>query len=119
MNPLVTAGAQTLQIAFVMSAPLCQWLDVMHQLGLGEPTLTLASLAQWVATDIAVPNPAPSLIVTLVVVVATGEVVIVSLHHLPMVFAVTTLVVGQFGAAAVSAGSLWFHGHGVHLNSGQ
>ena len=115
----MTADAQTLQVAFVMGAPLCQWLDVMHQLGFGEPSQTLTPLAQRVAGNVAVPNPAPVLIVTSVVVVATGEVVIVSLHHLPMVFTVATLVVGQLGAATVSAWSLRFHGHGVHLNSGQ
>lgn len=119
VNLLMAADAQALQVTFIVGATLCQGLDMMHQFGLNKPSLALAYLAQRMATDVAVPNPAPSFIVTRVVVVATGEVVVVPLHHLPMVFAVATLVVGQLGATTVSAWSLMFHGHGVHLNSGQ
>lgn len=78
----------------------------MHQSGLGEPAQALAYLAQRVTGNVAVPNTAPSLIVPLVVVVATGETVIVPLHHPPMVFAVATLVGGRLWAATVSTWSL-------------
>lgn len=107
----MAANAKALQVALLMSATFCQRLDVMHQLGLGESSLTLAPLAQRVAGNVAVTNPTPVLIVALVIVVATGEVVIVLLHHLPMVCAIATLVVGQLWTAAVSAWSLRFHWH--------
>lgn len=111
VNLLMATDAQALQVALFMGATLCQWLDMMHQLGLGEPTLTLTPLTHRVAGNVAVPNPTPSLIIPLVVIVATGKVVVMPLHHLPMVFAVTALVVGQLWAATVSAWSLRFHGH--------
>lgn len=107
----MTTYAKALQVAIVMGAALCQWLDVMHQLGLGEPAQTLASFTQRMAGNVAVPNPAPSLIVALVAIVATGKVVVMPLHHLPMIFAVAALVIGQLWAAAVSAWPLRFHGH--------
>ena len=118
VNLLVATDAETLQVTLFMSTAFCQGLDVMHHFGLGKPAMTLATFAQRVAGNVAVPNPAPSLIVTLVVVVATGEVLVVPLHHLPMVLAVATLVVGQLWATAVSAWSLRFHGHRIHLDFG-
>ena len=118
MNLLVTADAQALQIVLVMSATISQRFDVMHQLGLGESSLTLTPFTKRMAADVAVPYLSPVLIVPLVVVVATGEVLVVPFHHLAMVFAVTALMVSQFWTAAVSARALWFHWHGLHLDSG-
>ena len=94
VNLLMTADAQALQVALVMSAAICQRFDVMHQLCLGESSLTLTPFTKRMAADVAVSNLTPVLIVSLVVVVATGKVLVVSLHHLPMVFAVAALVFG-------------------------
>ena len=90
----MTADAQALQVTLVMSAAICQRFDVMHQLGRSEFALTLTLFTERMAADVAVSYPAPVLIVSLVVVVATGKVLVVSLHHLPMVFAVAALVFG-------------------------
>ena len=111
----MTADAQALQVALVMSAAICQRFDVMHQSGLGESSLTLTPFTKWTATDVAVSYLPPILIVSLVMFVATSKVLVVLLHHLPVVFAVTAFVVGQLWATAVSARSLGFHGHGIPL----
>ena len=94
VNLLMTADAQALQVALIMSAAGSQRFDMMHQLGLGESALTLASLTKRMAADVAVPYLSPVLIVPLVVVVATGEVLVVPFHHLLMVFEVAALVFG-------------------------
>ena len=107
----MATDAKALQIALVMSAPFCQRLYVMYQPGLGESPLALATLTQWMARNVTVPNPAPLLIVAFVMVIATGKMLVVLLHHLPMVFAVTALVVSQLRAAAVSAWPLRFPWH--------
>ena len=115
MNLLVAADAQALQVALIMSAAICQRFDVMHQLGCGKSALALAPFTKRMAADVAVPNPAPVLIVPLVVVVATGKVLVVPLHHLSVFFAVTALVVSQLWAATEPAWSFRFHWHEIHL----
>lgn len=107
----MTADAQALQIALIMSATICQWFDVMHQSGLGESSMTLTPFTKRMAADVAVSNLTPVLIVPLVVVVATDEVLVVLLHHLAVVFAVTAFVVYQLWAATIPTGSLWFSWH--------
>jgi hypothetical protein len=67
-------------------------------------------------TDVPVPNTSPPLIVAFVMVIATGKVLVVTFHHLAVVYTVTTLVIGQLWATAISAWPLWFHWHGLHLN---
>ena len=98
-----------------MSAAICQRFDVMHQLGLAESSLTLTPFTKRMAADVAVPYLSPNLIVSIVVVVTTGEVLVVPLHHLPMVFAVTAFVVSQLWAATIPTWALWFHWHEIHL----
>ena len=107
----MTADAQALQVALVMSAAICQRFDVMHQSGLGKSSLTLTPFTKRMAADVAVPNLTPVLIVPLVVVVATGEMLVVPFHHLAVVFAVTAFVVCQLWAATIPTGSLWFSWH--------
>ena len=91
----MTADAQALQVALVMSAAICQWSDMMHQLGLGESALTLTPFTKRMAADVAVPNPSPTLIVSLVVVIATGEVLVVLFHHLAVLFTVAALTMAS------------------------
>lgn len=107
----MTADAQALQVVLVMSAAICQRFDVMHQLGRSEFTLTLTLFTERMAADVAVSYPAPVLIVPLVVVVATGEVLVVPFHHLAVLFTVAAFVVCQLWAATIPTGSLWFSWH--------
>ena len=111
----MTANAQALQIAFVMGATICQGQNMMHQLCRLVPSFALTHLAERMAADVPVPNPSPPLIVAFVMVIATGKVLVVVLHQFAVIFAVTALVVGQLWTAWVSAWTLWFHGHWLHL----
>jgi len=107
----MAADAQALQIALIMGATICQGQNMMNQLCCFVPAVALAQLTKRMTTDVPVPNPSPTLIVPLVVVVATGEVLVVPFHHLAMVFAVTAFVVCQLWAATIPTGSLWFSWH--------
>ena len=111
VNLLMAADAKALQVTLIMSAAVRQRFDMMHQLGLGESALTLTPFTKRMAADVAVPNPSPTLIVPLVVVVATGEVLVVPFHHLAVVFTVAAFVVCQLWAATIPTGSLWFSWH--------
>ena len=114
----MTADAKALQIALIMGATICQGQNMMNQLCCFVLAVALAQLTKRMTTDVPVPNPSPLLIVPLVMVIATGKVFVVLLHHLPMVFAVAALVVSQLWASAVSARAFRFHWHGLHLDSG-
>ena len=115
VNLLVTADAQALQIALIMSAAGSQRFDMMNQLGLAESSLTLTPFTKRMAADVAVPYLSPNLIVSFVLVIATSKVFVVSFHKFPMVFAVATLVVSQLWAATIPTWALWFHWHKIHL----
>ena len=103
VNLLMAADAQALQIIFIVSAAVSQWQNVVNKLCCLVPSLALAHLAKRMVADVPVPNSSPPLIITFVMVVATGKVLVVVLHQLAVVFAVAALVVGQLWAALVSA----------------
>ena len=103
VNLLMTADAQALQIIFIVSAAVSQGQNVMDKLCCFVPAVALAQLTKGMAADVPVPNSSPPLIVTLVVVIATGKMLVVVLHQLAVAFAIAALVVGQLWAALVSA----------------
>ena len=111
----MAADAQALQIIFIVSAAVSQWQNVVNKLCCLVPSLALTQLAKRMAADVPVPNLSPPLIVAFVMIVATGKMLVVILHQLAVVFAVATLMVGQLWAALVSAWTLWFHRHWLHL----
>ena len=111
----MAADAQALQIIFIVSAAVSQWQNVVNKLCCLVPSLALAHLAKRMVADVPVPNSSPPLIITFVMVVATGKVLVVVLHQLAVVFAVAALVVSQLWAALVSAWPRRFHGHWFHL----
>ena len=118
MYLLMAADTQTLQIFLVIRAAIGKWQFMMHQSRHHVFPLAVAPLAQRMSLDVPVTDFPPPLIVSLVMVIATGKMLIVSLHQLAVLFAVTALVVGKLGAAAEPAGPLWFHRHRIHLDSG-
>ena len=107
--------AQTLQILIVIGAARRDWLLVMHQRCQHILPMFLAYLANGVAADVSVPDLSPTAAVPLVLVIATGKVLVMLLHHLTMVFAVAALVVSQLWTATITTWALWFHGHVIHL----
>lgn len=115
VNPFMAGHTQALQILLGIGAARRDWLLVMHQFCHHILPMLLAYLANGVAADVSVPDLSPTAAVPLVLVIATGEVLVVLLHHLSVLFAVTAFVVCQPWAATEPAGALWFHGHGIHL----
>ena len=116
MNPLMAGHAQTLQVFFAVGTTSGDGLLVMHQLCHHILPMLLTQLAERVTVDVSIPDLTPSFAVSLMLIVATDKVLVVLLHQFSMVFAVTTLVVGQFWAALVSTRPLRFHGHWGHLD---
>ena len=115
VNPFMAGHAQTLQILIVIGATRRDWLLVMHQRCQHILPMFLAYLANGVAADVSAPDLSPTAAVPLVLVIATGKVLVVTFHHLPMVFTVAALVVSQLWAATIPTWALWFHWHRIHL----
>ena len=112
----MAANTQRHQIVFIIGAARRDWILVMHQFCHHILPMLLAYLAKGVTADVSVPDLSPTAAVPLVLVIATGKFLVVPFHHLAVVYTVTTLVIGQLWATAISAWPLWFHGHGLHLN---
>ena len=115
VNPFIAGHAQTLQILLGIGAARRDWLLVMHQFCHHILPMLLTYLAKGVAADVSVPDLSPTAAVPLVLVIATGKVLVVTFHHLLVIFTVAALMVSQPWAATEPAGALWFHGHGIHL----
>ena len=117
MNPLMAGHAQTLQVFFAVGTTSGDGLLVMHQLCHHILPMLLTQLAERVTVDVSIPDLTPSFAVSLMLIVATGKMLVMLLHKLSVVFAVTALVVGQIWAAAVSARPLRFRWHRIHLGN--
>ena len=115
VNPFMAGHAQTLQILLGIGAARRDWLLVMHQFCHHILPMLLAYLAKGVTADVSVPDLSPVSTVSLMLVIATGKVFVVPLHHLPMVVTVAALVVSQLWTATIPTWALWFHWHRIHL----
>ena len=113
MDFLMTTGAQAPQIALVICAAISEWLHMMHQRCHRRSPQPKTLFAEWMRRDVAVADSLPRTSISLVLIVATGEMLVVPLHQAPMFLAVTAPAVGQIGTAAV-----WFHWHWLHLDFG-
>lgn len=115
MNLFVTADTQTFEIAFIVRAAIGDWLHMMHQGCRRSLAHTKALLAERMRRDVSVTHLSPATSVPLMLMVATGKMLVVPLHKPSMFLAVTALAVGQMGATTVAAGTFWFRWHGLHL----
>ena len=91
---------------------------MVHQRCHRNFTHSKTSLAERMTADVSVTDFLPRISVPLMLVVATGKMLVVPLHKSSMFLAVACPAVGQVGTAAVAAGAFRFCGHGVHLVSG-
>ena len=66
--------------------------------------------------DVSVADFLPQISVTLMLIVATGKMLVMPLHQAPMFLAVACPAVGQVWTATVSAGAFRFRWHGLHLD---
>jgi len=115
MNLLVTAPAETFEVALVIASSFRDRFDVMHLLDRNESSVLQALLTERVLVNVACPDLPPLTAVTFVPVVSAGEGVVVFLHQLLMLRAILFAVLCKFLAALVSAGALWFPWHARRL----
>ena len=103
MNPFMTRGAERHQIALVMCAAVGDWSNVMHKRREDVSAPLLAALAERIPRQMTVANPAPCASIPLVLIVATGKMLVMSLHDFLVLLAVTALSVREVRAARHAA----------------
>jgi len=118
MNLLMATGAKAPKIALVIRTVICDGLHMMYQGCHGSFAQPKALFAKWMRRDVSVTHLSPSTSISLMLIVATGEMLIMSLHQAPMFLAVSSFAVGQVWAATVAAGAFRFRWHGHHLDFG-
>ena len=117
MDFLMAAHAQTPQIALVIRAAICDGLHMMHQGCHRRSPQPKALLAERMRRDVSVAHLSPATSISLMLIVATGKMLVMPLHQAPMFFAVACPAVGQIGTAAVSAGAFRFRWQSHHLGN--
>ena len=115
MDFLMATGAQALEIALVIRSAIGDGLHMMDEGCYHCSPQPKALLAERMRRDVSV---APATSVPLVLIVATGEMLVMPLHQAPMFLAVSSFAVGQVWAATVAAGAFRFRWHGHHLDFG-
>ena len=111
MNPLMARCAERHQIAIVMRATIDERLDVMHECREDVSSLLFAFLTQRMPCQVSISNPAPCSAVSLVLIVAAREAVIMPLHDFLVLLAVAAFSVCEIRAARNAAGTLRFSRH--------
>ena len=111
MNPLMTRYAERHQIVLIMHATIGERLDVMHECRENVSALLFTLLAERMSCQVSVSNPAPRAVVSLMLIVATGKMLVMSLHDFLVRLTVATLPVRKVRAARHAAGSLRFSRH--------
>ena len=107
----MTRHAERLQIALVMRATIAERLDMMHERRENVSSLLLAGLAKRIPCQVSVTNPTPRATIPLVLIVATSEVVIMSLHRFLVRLTVAAFSVSKVRTACHAAGTLRFSRH--------
>ena len=107
----MTRHAERHQIAIVMRATIDERLDVMHERREDVSAPLLAALAKWMRCQVSIANPAPCSAVSLVLIVAAREAVIMPLHDFLVRLAVAAFSVRKVRTARHAAGSLRLSRH--------
>ena len=80
MNPLMTRYAERHQIALLMCATVRNRLDVVHKRRENISALLFTHLTERMPRQVSISNPAPYATIPLVLIVATGKMLVMSLH---------------------------------------
>ena len=107
MNPFMTGDAERHQILRIMRATIDERLDVMHERRENISALLFALLAERIPRQVSISNPAPCAAIPCVLIVATGKMLVMSLHDFLVRLTVATLPVRKVRAARHAAGALW------------
>ena len=111
MNPFMTGDAERHQILRIMRATIGERLDVMHECRENVSALLFALLAERMPRQVSVADFLPRIPVTLVLIVAAHEVVVVPLHRFLVRLTVAALSVREVRAARHAAGALRLSRH--------
>ena len=111
MNPLMTRYAERHQIVLIMRATIGERLDMMHERREDVSTPLLAALAKWMRCQVSIANPAPCSAVSLVLIVAAREILVVSLHDFLVCLTVTALSICEIRTACHAAGTFRLSRH--------
>ena len=114
----MATGAQTFEITLVIRAAIGNGLHMMYQGCHGSFAQPKALFAKRMRRDVSVTHLSPSTSISLMLIVATGEMLVVPLHQPAMFLTVACPAVSQIRTAAVSAGAFRFRWHRVHLDFG-
>ena len=117
MDLLMATGAQAPQVAFIIRSAIGKGLHMMHQGCHRRFPQSEALLAERMRRDVSVTDFLPRISIPLMLIVATGEMLVVPLHKTSMFLAVACPAVGQIGTAAVSAGAFRFRWQSHHLGN--
>ena len=107
----MTRHAERHQIAIVMRATIDERLDVMHERREDVSAPLLAALAKWMRCQVSIANPAPCSAVSLVLIVATREILVVSLHDFLVCLTVTALSICEIRTSCHAAGTFRLSRH--------
>lgn len=113
MNPLMTRGAERHQVALIVRATVGERLDVMDKRRENVSALLFTHLTERMPRQVSISNPAPYSAIPLVLIVATGKMLVMSLHDFLVRLTVTTFSVSKVRTACHAAGAFRFTGHCV------
>ena len=111
MNPLMARYAERHQIALIVRAAVGERSNMMHKRRKDVSALLFALLTDRIPRQVTVTDFLPRTSVSLMLIVAAREVVVMTLHNFLVLLAVAALPVRKVRAARHTAGSLRFTGH--------
>lgn len=107
----MTGYAERHQVALIVRAAVGERLDVMDKRRENVSALLFTLLAERMPRQVSISNPAPYAAIPLVLIVATGKMLVMSLHDFLVRLTVATLSVRQVRAARHAAGTFRLSRH--------
>ena len=111
MNPLMARYAERHQIALLMCAAVSKRSDMMNERRENISPLLFAHLTERMPCQMSVTNPAPHTAISLMLIVATGKMLVMSLHDFLVRLTVAALSIRKVRTACHSAGALRLSRH--------
>ena len=111
MNPLMTGYAERHQVALIVCAAVGERSNMMHKRRKDVSALLFAFLTERMPRQVSISNPAPYAVIPLVLIVATGKMLVMSLHDFLMHLAVAAFSVCEVRTARHAAGTFRLSRH--------
>ena len=111
MNPFMTGDAERHQILRIMRATVGERSNMMHKRRENISALLFTHLTEWILRQVTVTNASPCAAVSLVLIVAAHEVVVMPLHRFLVRFAVAAFSVCKVRTSHHAAGTFRLSRH--------